>query len=638
MKLLLLIFVIVLTIVPLFLMQTIVTRTVQLNILHNSTVLTQGIIERSRLYLNRFFMETKSLIQNMEMNSQLIGRLNDSGPSKLIVDDIRDIGIMTGLIGNLVIFSTDYEKESVFFDLTYGRQFPVSEKITDLFTQSETGRFLNNDPAAYTWRGESPEGLTNAESSLWLYMTIQMDRQKYLVAASFNREELLKLLTDIATTLRSEVFLFTSEGKSFPEQSDFNLKNFSEPLQNNKMSGRFYVTYDSRKTENGEEKIIIQTYTDPAYDYSLITITPEKNLIRGFETIVRTTVLSLILLGLISIVAGFLFVQLFTRQIHILIEAVSQIGAGKNDIDLPASRLQIKESAVLTASIAQLADEVKSSRLNLEHKVQERTEELRNSLEELHMTRQSLIHSEKMAIMGRQGAKIAHEINNPISVAITASTHLESTVLEIRKKFTAGKLTKSDFDKLLAISAEVSDLVHRNLRQASSLIMGFKEFTSDQTREDKKVIRIANYIKEIINSYSYKLKNTPYTIELICSEDLEVEVTPSVLYQTITNLINNSLLHGFEGRNHGEISIDVSISESNLILKYKDDGNGISQENISQIYKPFFTTKPGEGGTGLGLNIIRDIIEEELNGTISCESRTGEGALFTISFPVDQRN
>ena len=131
-----------------------------------------------------------------------------------------------------------------------------------------------------------------------------------------------------------------------------------------------------------------------------------------------------------------------------------------------------------------------------------------------------------------------------------------------------------------------------------------------------------------------KLKRTNHTIEIRCPEDLEYDSYPGALAQIMTNLIINTLIHGYDNGDEGRIIIDVKVDHNYLIVKYSDEGKGIEKEVLDRIYDPFFTTTRGHGGSGLGLHLVHNLVTQRLKGSIRCESEIGQGTTFYIHLPI----
>ena len=280
----------------------------------------------------------------------------------------------------------------------------------------------------------------------------------------------------------------------------------------------------------------------------------------------------------------------------------------------------------------------------LEHRVKERTIELQEmnktlerSLEELHMAQEQLVQSEKMAALGGLVAGVSHEISTPLGIGVTASSNLEDRTRKLKKEFEEGKMTRSDFTHYLELILESSNIILRNLQRASEQITGFKQIAVDQSSEEKRTFNLKAYIEEVLLSLHPKLKKTCHTIVINCPEDLELESYPGAFSQIITNFVMNSLTHGFEDKEQGTITFEISDDDKMFKLQYSDDGKGISPEEQEKIFEPFYTTKRDQGGSGLGLNIIHNLVTHRLEGNIRCESTLGNGTTFIIEIPKENR-
>ena len=277
----------------------------------------------------------------------------------------------------------------------------------------------------------------------------------------------------------------------------------------------------------------------------------------------------------------------------------------------------------------------------LEQRVTERTQELQQanialerSLEELYLAQGQLILSEKMAALGGLVAGVSHEISTPLGVGVTAASNLELHSRDLKQRFEEGKMTKSDFLKHLDTTIESSAIILRNLQRASEQIKGFKQVAVDQSSEEKRRFRMKVYIEEILLNLHPKLKKTPHHINVSCPEDLELNSYPGAFSQIFTNFIMNSLIHGFEHKEQGQINIEVAQKGERLTMCYRDDGQGIPAEGMQKIFEPFYTTKRDQGGSGLGLNIIHNLVTHQLGGSIVCQSIPGKGTTFQIDIPI----
>lgn len=305
----------------------------------------------------------------------------------------------------------------------------------------------------------------------------------------------------------------------------------------------------------------------------------------------------------------------------------------------------VKErTAELEAEILErkrIEEEVRTLNAELEHRVEERTVELRianqellQSLETLRKAQEQLIQSEKMAALGGLVAGIAHEINTPVGVSITAASHLEQQTKELVTHYHNNTMRRSELEHYLNVAEQVSRMLLINLQLAADQIQIFKQVAVDQTSSERRFFNLKNYLNDVLLSLHPKLRNTQYTITINCPDTLNLDSYPGAFSQIVRNLVLNSLIHGFEHQEQGEITLDVTLQAESLQLRYTDNGKGIGKEEIPRIFEPFYTTKRGHGGSGLGLHIVYNLVTQQLQGTIMCESQPGAGATFLIQMPL----
>lgn len=632
--------VIILGAIPLILMHTIVSNTVRENTHSNTTLLTQGILNQSQNYLNVILKELNKFSVDLARNNDFLDLLEKEHVSKRTIEYLRSLRRSAFRKSEMAILDLDSNSKSVLFSSNYIDGKIINSYKLESFCNSQQVILLKENYSRVLWLGSAPIGIEDLHPSIWCYRIIHTDSGSFILAVSVDTDLLSDLLNSIENSTLSNVRLITTDNIIYPRDNAFFSYSFAAKSLSRSDKGRF-ISFKDKRIKNGkEEKLLIHIYSDPIYFYNLVVLTPERSLLRGFESVYRTTSITLALLTLFSVSFGVIGIIFLQKRINQIICAVRDVSVGQYNVSLPKSKVLIEEDVKLTRAISYMAIEVSNSRLKLktineelEKRVEERTRELEKTYNELSLTRDSLIHSEKMATLGRNAAKITHEINNSLSISITASSHLSVTISELIDKINSNSLTKSDFLGFASIVKEVSEMIQNNLKKASELSTSFKEFASDQSIDELKTINLFSYISEIIKGYSYKLKKLSHVIELKCSEAIELSTYPTIIYQTVTNLINNSILHGFENMTNGLIEIIITEDNGTVNIHYRDNGAGITKENLSNLYKPFFTTKPKEGGTGLGLNIIRDLILNKLNGSIECTSTYGVGTIFTINIP-----
>lgn len=319
----------------------------------------------------------------------------------------------------------------------------------------------------------------------------------------------------------------------------------------------------------------------------------------------------------------------------------------KSGVKIPmqftAVKLNIDDKPYITgigidiSKLKHIQKELMDINKNLENKVEERTKELSEANKELTASYDKmkamqgyLIQSEKMSALGSLVAGIAHEINTPIGVGITAASHLKDITQEFMNFTKSEDINKEELLSYIEDFEQASNIILKNLNRAGKLVKSFKQVSADQASEPKREFNIKEYLDEILISLSPKLNKTKQTITVNCDTKLVIDGYPGAFAQIITNLIINSLIHAYEPKDIGNIIINVSALENMVEIVYSDDGKGIPSSDISKIFDPFFTTSRGSGGTGLGLSVVYNIVKQQFGGTIHCDSYVGKGTTFVI--------
>jgi len=262
-------------------------------------------------------------------------------------------------------------------------------------------------------------------------------------------------------------------------------------------------------------------------------------------------------------------------------------------------------------------------------------QELSTTISELHRTRDELTQSEKMASLGRLVSGFAHELNTPIGIAVGSASALQNQARKVKWLLEQEEV---DVDELLSSVGSIDtgfQLTLANLERAGNLINSFKRTAIDQVASDVISFNVSELLQDTLNTLSNQFKKTAIQIHVSCPKELTVVSLPGALEQILTNLLINSLIHGFaEGQLPGDIHILVELDEEQLHLCYTDNGRGIAAEFLEKIFEPFFTTHRSHGGTGLGAYICYNLVTVQLKGTIRCESSVGNGVKFYIKYPV----
>ena len=274
----------------------------------------------------------------------------------------------------------------------------------------------------------------------------------------------------------------------------------------------------------------------------------------------------------------------------------------------------------------------------LEQKVIERTQSLNRSLETLKKTQQQLVESEKVAALTGLVCGVAHEINTPVGVGITATSSLKGHCDDMGSRFNNDDLSRADLENYIANSKDSLQLIENSFTRTAKLVSSFKSIAVNKTEAPTNNIKVRHDIKKAADLCSNLLQVKPPNIHINCSDTLTVISHPDLLSQLLLHLMNNSALHAFTNDQAGNIFITVNLLEKTkgmLQLDYRDDGKGIKEEDIDSIFNPFTTSSRGKGHAGLGTTAIHNIVTQGLQGTINCESPPGSGLSYHIEFPVE---
>ncbi|WP_198265193.1 sensor histidine kinase [sulfur-oxidizing endosymbiont of Gigantopelta aegis] len=330
------------------------------------------------------------------------------------------------------------------------------------------------------------------------------------------------------------------------------------------------------------------------------------------ETAVVIILLTLALALILGVAAAVILTNSISKPIQELVEVINRL-AREDNVDVP---LVMNQDEI--GKIARAISNFKEVILRRKEK-----------------TEAQLIQAEKMAALGDLVAGVAHEINTPIGIAVTGSTHLQDQITLLEQSFDQGKLTKSEFKDFVDNAMPTAATIQNNLERASALIKSFKQVAVDQSSQELRIIKIADYINNVLVSLHPKIKQTKHQILVEGDQQLMIETVPGALSQVITNLVMNSLTHGYETDSEsGIIKINIASENKDVIITYSDDGKGMSDETAKRIYEPFFTTKRGTGGSGLGLSIIFNLVTQTLGGVIHCSTKYEQGVSFEIRFPI----
>ncbi|MDR3435615.1 HAMP domain-containing sensor histidine kinase [Telmatospirillum sp.] len=443
--------------------------------------------------------------------------------------------------------------------------------------------------------------------------------------------------------LRSRAFLIGAQDSLGPVMADVEERYFRdgnrlivELTSIGRMGGDYGMSYQEvwdRLVDLGIQTVLV--LRDAAIDEAIAHA--EKSRTAAFMRFLFAVGVMALVLG--TVFGGALFFSRWIVAPLIKMTAVVTLMArGERQVEVPAQgradeigamahaiqifKLALIEGDDLARQVAQRTADVLSAK--------ERAEA---ALKELSHTQASLVRAEKMASLAGLVGGIAHEINTPIGVALTAASYFERNTVDVSARFEANSLKKAELATYLASTREAATFIATNLTRAAELVQSFKKVAVDQTSEVRRSFDLAGYLAEIIQSLRPVLKKVPHVVGVDCPGGITIDSYPGAIFQIITNFVMNSLHHAFEEGQPGHIQIAVREEAETVVIDYSDDGRGIAAEYLDKIFDPFFTTSRNRGGSGLGLHIVYNLVTTVLKGDIRCESEPGRGTRMNMTIP-----
>lgn len=300
-----------------------------------------------------------------------------------------------------------------------------------------------------------------------------------------------------------------------------------------------------------------------------------------------------------------------------------------------ASLCDLYGRALTAADRREYRNRLEALNLTLEARVQERGAELQAALDRLDEARQALMARERFAALGELVAGIAHEINTPIGVIVTAASHARGVLLELRQAHERGELTRSGFDAGLAGLTESLAMVERNAERAAGLVESFKRTSADRSHDARARFELGGVVTDVLTTLQPLLRRRKVVALFEPGPALRCDSYPGALGQALTNLIVNACTHGYPGEAPAgaEVRVRAWKEGNEVVLEVADDGVGMPPEVSAKAFDAFFTTARSRGGTGLGLGIVRSLVARSLGGEVGLDSAPGAGTRVRLRFP-----
>jgi PAS domain S-box-containing protein len=261
-------------------------------------------------------------------------------------------------------------------------------------------------------------------------------------------------------------------------------------------------------------------------------------------------------------------------------------------------------------------------------------DELAVTVQDLRRTQAELVLAEKLAALGSLVAGVAHELNTPVGNALTAASTLQQRSQDIRQAIAAGKLRRAQLDGFLTDLSGIAELVTRSCDRAAQLIGGFKQLAAGREAETRASAALLALVRGAVANQQARPGCAGWQVVCEVAPELMYEGYLHPLSQIVENLVENAFVHAFTGRAQGCLRIAAHATDGWLTLRFEDDGVGMDTDTLAHVFDPFFTTRLGQGRSGLGLAITRNLTTAVLGGDISARSEPGKGSCFMLSFPA----
>ena len=328
--------------------------------------------------------------------------------------------------------------------------------------------------------------------------------------------------------------------------------------------------------------------------------------------------------------------SVLTRRMSRPVEELERTAAGlaAGDLSLRARVVHEDEVGSLARTFNRMAESLQEFTSDLERQVRDRTAELQESVQELKDTQEQLARRDRLAALGSLVAGIAHEINTPIGLGVTSSTLLSSRVEALAAAMDRREANPDEIRSIMDQISSSADIVYRNLKRAEELVTSFTQLAVDQSDlPRRRELVLPDYLYDVIDSLEARLQVADIKVVVECPQRITLVSYPATYHQVFTNLILNSIIHGFAETGPGIITINIEMQDDKLRIRYADNGAGMEPETAARVFEPFFTTRMGQGRSGLGMNIVYNIVTQRLEGTIDLASQPGHGVQVEIVVP-----
>ena len=482
-----------------------------------------------------------------------------------------------------------------------------------------------------------------------------------VVALQINTDIIQQVTLDVSGSMQSQEVVVASlgeDGYSFQAEvkyddriiigKDLPLSGVPKPLFK-AMNGErgISIELDYRNVE-----VIAATRYIPSLHWGLVMKEDLAEAMAVFDRLLWVVVAIVLLVVVLVMIIAVWLGRSVAKPLNLMTQATQAMSQG--DMGLKVEVHGFKELSQLAVCFNEMAASLKHAQDALNQQVDARTHELKMEIllrknnevalaesykdlnyttHNLQVAQDQLIESEKMASLGSLVAGIAHEINTPLGIAVTSTSLFKDSLTGLLKSHRDNTLTVNIFKDGLEDLGNILALIDSNLSRTVTLVRNFKQVAVDQTNIHKSKFYLYDLVESLLSSLNPETKKYPVEIQNRVAKEVIMDSYSGDFYQLLTNLILNAMIHGFEGKPSGILTLNAAMIDHELTLSVKDNGNGIASECIPQLFEPFYTTKRGKGGSGLGLSIVHNIVKQKLHGHIRAVSQEGVGTEFIITCP-----
>ena len=445
-------------------------------------------------------------------------------------------------------------------------------------------------------------------------------------------DTLPSIFKDVSITENDHSFLVTQEGdyvyhEDLSKVMNSSIKDPEDPL-NPYIDLIFKETSQLETIYYNGMPYYLSSYSVDNNKWQVVTLIDKNNINKSLYGIYFQIILLMILAFMLGIGTIHLVVRRHTKPYKLLVSFAEDIASGDYSKNIPDHYLARQdEMGEICNSFQSIITTFRRENVVLEEKIAQKNKELEQQY-------QYILETEKAASLGNLVAGVAHEINTPLGVGISTTSHIDLLNQNNLKLIESGNMTKNDLIQYFKDIEEATHLLTSNLNRAADLVKSFKKIAVDQSSEVRVKFNLKTTFEDVILSLRGEYKRQHHEIALVCEDSIELDSFPGAYTQIMTNLIMNSIQHGFKEKTNGHIRITCKVKNNVLTIHYEDDGKGVAEENRKKIIDPCLTTNRQNGNSGLGMNVIYNISTQTLSGKISLESEEGDYTRFIIEIPI----